>query len=227
MQLIRSFLLVFSLILGVLYIVTVVQGPSAYVFDNKEVTAIVRDALEAQGALKTQRKYQTKNATDIVISVSKALHERYPEYVRELNFDEWVFNNAGGAMGAMFVFHASISEYLIVFGSAVGTEGHSGRHTANDYFTIIYGEEWAYSAGEIEPRIYAPGDMNFLPRGEVIHYSMPTTGWAIELAQGYIPGMLPFGFMDVITSTMDITNFAKTVYISARDMTYYALHGKF
>ena len=87
-------------------------------------------------------------------------------------------------MGAMYIIHASITEYLIIFGTPLGTEGHSGIHTADDYFNILVGEQWAFKPGQLEMERYTPGMVHLMPRGVAKQYKMHKGCWALEYARG-------------------------------------------
>ena len=171
--------------------------------------------------------------------IVKNLTSTYPSTQIALNADssEWVFNNAGGAMGAMYIIHASITEYLIVFGTPLGTEGHTGIHTADDYFNILVGEQWAFAPPNLKMERYPAGSVHHLPRGAMKQYKMHEGCYALEYARGalacfcssspsltcpvvvgWIPLMLPFGFADGLSSTLDYKTLYHTVRITAREI---------
>lgn len=136
------------------------------------------------------------------------LSQRYPGRIVER--PEWVFNVAGGAMGQLCLLHASLGEYVIIFGSPLGSDGHTGRFRATDWFTILDGEQQAFEEGALVAEIYRPGDQHVMPAGVAKGYRTLPNTWALEYARGNIPSMLPFGLADSVTSTLDLKSVAKT-----------------
>ncbi len=100
----------------------------------------------------------------------------------------------------------------------MGTEGHTGRHTADDYFHILTGEQWAYTPGDYAPEVFAAGSVHHLRRGTVKQYRMPSGCFALEYARGWIPPMLFFGFADGVSSTLDIPTLWRMSYVTGREM---------
>jgi len=181
-----------------------------YVFDPVHLHELQLSALAAS----------PNDTAGMISHILANLTDTYPSTRLSINTNssEWVFNNAGGAMGAMYVIHASITEYLIIFGTPLGTEGHSGLHPADDYFHILVGEQWAFQPGALEMERYRPGDVHLMRRGVAKQYKMHEGCWAMEYARGWIPLMLPFGLADTFTSTLDIPTLYNTVRITGREM---------
>jgi C-8 sterol isomerase len=184
-----------------------------YIFDPHEIQDLCKRAVANGDSLR-----------DKIAFLRTELAATHPGHVRLE--DEWVFNIAGGAMGRMTLLHASITEYILVFGSPIGTEGYSGRFLSDDYFVILEGEQWSYAERDDERSVFRPGDMNHLPRGEARGYRMPDRCYAVEYARGLIPSMLPFGLADSFTSTLDMVPVLKTMQIYTRAVVGELLRGK-
>lgn len=78
-----------------------------YIFETDHLHDLAKRSIAAHG----------NDTRAIVKYIVDELQDRTAT-TKHINLDEeWVFNNAGGAMGAMYIIHASITEYLIIFGT--------------------------------------------------------------------------------------------------------------
>ena len=144
-------------------------------------------------------------------AITAEIDAAYPGHVRTRP-RRWLFNNAGGAMGQFTLLHASLSEYLMFFGTALGTQGHSGRYPTRVYDFMLRGEVWTSLEGRLDRIVSKPGvnAMDLAP-GTAKSYRAFEDSWMLEYARGPIPLMLPFGLWDTVFSTLDVVTFAKTL----------------
>jgi len=152
------------------------------------------------------------------------LKSSYPDRIRD--DIPWLFNNAGGAMGQIKLLHASLSEYILLFGTPIGTEGHSGRYATEVWDFVFDGEMWCYEEGELSRRVYRPGDAAYLGNGSAKGYRVPDSAFMLEYARGPIPTMVAFGLSDSVLSTLDARTVGRTAWYTAKLMFGQLLKGK-
>ena len=142
---------------------------------------------------------------DMIETVHQELLRLYPGHVAKGR--RWIFNVAGGVMGQLTVLHGSPKEYLLFFGSPIGSEGHSGRYKADIWDFCMAGEFWLYVEGQLDRTVVKSGDVVHLGEGLAKGFKMPDHGtpcYMLEYGRGNIPSVLPFGILnDAISSTHD------------------------
>ena len=164
-----------------------------------------------------------QNAFD---EITEELATAYPGHIRTQS-RRWMLNNAGGAMGQICLIHGSVTEYLLFFGTPIGTEGHSGRYPTRVWDFMIQGEVWTYVEGSFERIVSKPGiEAMDLKPGVAKGYRAFEDSWMLEYARGPIPLMLPFGLWDTLFSTLDILTFGKTLWQYGQLATDQLLKGK-
>lgn len=83
---------------------------------------------------KSVTSYSGGSPEEMFQKVLSELRSRYPGHILGDQDLQWVFMNAGGFMGSMCLLHASLTEYVLFFGTAVTTSGHSGMIMFNNNF---------------------------------------------------------------------------------------------
>ena len=129
------------------------------------------------------------------------IDKKYPK--RICTKKKWAFSIAGGITGQLTVLYGSLSEYILIFGCPVGSEGYSGRFAPTLYDIIIDGEHQTYTLGQIRPEVHLPGDMIVLPRGTAKGCLMKPGNWIMEYGRGFVLQALPFGILASFIISMD------------------------
>lgn len=95
-----------------------------YIFTPDQLHTLAKDAIATHGN-------DTRSVVQYIVDDLKV-----KPYGKHINLDEeWVFNNAGGAMGAMYIIHASESSYWY---SEVGLVSHTQSGITE--YLIIFGK---------------------------------------------------------------------------------------
>jgi C-8 sterol isomerase len=148
-------------------------------------------------------------------AVVEAAAAAYPGHVETRQ--EWIFNLAGGATGMMNVLHGSITEYLIIFGSSIGTNAFSGRYPMEIHDWVMSGAMHTYTQADPGHAVTtAVGDHARLDRATVKGFSIEPDTWMLEYGRGFVPGGLHTTLVDVLMRGLDPWILAQTMKVYGR-----------
>jgi hypothetical protein len=161
------------------------------------------------------RKYVGVPHDAMVQGVTDDLARAYPGHVETQR--QWLFSLAGGCVGVMTVLHASLSEYVLLFGAPVGAGGFSGRYWMDVYDFLLSGELSAFTEKACDQPVFTrPGELALLRQGHVKGFKLTEGSWMLEYGRGVIPASLPFALGDALFSSFDLATIAKTLWIYGR-----------
>src|SRR6185295_18785619 len=122
----------------------------AYIFDPGKLQDVAR-------------RHIGRPHEEMVAAIASDLANAYPGHI-EMKQD-WILSICGGVMGIMTVLHGSLSEYVLIYGTPIGTEGFSGRYRADIWDIMLTGEMWTYTEQDFRQALVSkPGDIAHLRR---------------------------------------------------------------
>jgi hypothetical protein len=168
-----------------------------YIFDPDQLHAIAKEAVGLPHDQMVER-------------ITDELVRAYPGHIEKTR--DWIFSCAGGAVAVILILHGSLSEYVLLYGSAIGTQGFSGRYPVGIHDFILSGEMWTYTEDNVAERVvHKAGERAYLAPDQIKGFGISAGCWMLEYGRGVIPTTLPFALADSLFSMMDVKTIWKTL----------------
>ncbi|XP_053304735.1 sigma non-opioid intracellular receptor 1 [Spea bombifrons] len=194
-----------AMLAGLVHLLQAWLSNKSYEFSREEIAMLAKEY----------------SGLDYEVAFSKMITElrrKHPGHILPDEDLQWVFVNAGGWMGSMCLLHASLTEYVLLFGTAVDTSGHSGRYWAEISDTILSGTFRQWKEGTTKSEIFYPGDTIVHAAGEATSVQWSAGTWMVEYGRGFIPSTLGFALSDTFFGTQDFLTFFYTIRVYARGL---------
>ncbi len=108
----------------------------------------------------------------------------------------WILSGAGGVVGQISVLHASVTEYVLLFGAPLPTSGRRGRHRTTIWGFYLEGAVNLFEEGELGRRAYGAGDFEILRKGHSAGVEVAEGTWLLQYARGPISSMTQYAVGD-------------------------------
>jgi C-8 sterol isomerase len=155
-------------------------------FDAESLQKLVKTSIEHRKS----RDWTLEQQLDFI---REQLSAEHPGRINQK--PQWVFNQTAAALVQSQILFCSPKEYVIISGSTIGTEGHSGRFDMDIWDTMIAGEMWTALQGELQKNVYREGDLAHLPRQKAKAYKIPEFGYMLEYGHGNVSKALTQGVL--------------------------------
>ena len=162
---------------------------------------------------------------EMVAGITNDLFKAFPQHI--YTRENWILSICGGVMGIMRVLHGSLSEYVLIYGTPIGTEGFSGRYRVDIYDVLLAGEMWTYTEETFrKPIVTRPGELAHLRRRQAKGVRIFENSWMLEYGRGPIATTLPFALSGAITG-LEFRPIFQTLWIYGRLAFRELCRGKF
>jgi len=177
-------------------------------FEPDELERLVHETLE------WRRQTQPYPALDDTYDhLVRAIDSRYPGLIQWPS--KWLWNRSAGFLQAVAILYVSLTEYMLITGTPLPTNGGSGPFSGEIYDWVIEGEIVSFRPGQFEREPTRPGECDYLPQGMMKGAAITDHYWALEYGRGSVISMWPSTLFGSLLVDCNVKNLGELMSTAA------------